>query len=323
MALSDHPAVAAATKVAIRQAAERLDYVPNSVGRALRARRLGAIAVVIPHSSHHVFSHPYFVDVLEGITEVASAHDLTVVLSTSREEQDEEAAYVKLLRSRRADGVIVAAAAIADRNVTRLAASGYPVVVLGRDPQDPRVGSIATDDRGGSARATGHLITIHGACRLAHIAGPLGHRSAVDKLSGFRAALAEHDAPADERLVVESDYTEAGGGAACEELLASGVPFDGLVAANDQMAFGALHTLRRHGREVPRDLAVVGFDDIALAQVIQPPLTTVHQPMAEIGRQATTRLIALLDGQAPEPGQIEIPTRLVVRRSCGCHEEDA
>lgn len=323
MALSDHPAVATATKIAIRQAAERLDYVPNSVGRALRARRLGAIAVVIPHSSHHVFSHPYFVEVLEGVTEVASAHDLTVVLSTSREDQDEEAAYVKLLRSRRADGVIVAAAAIADQNVARLAASGYPVVVLGRDPQDPAVVSVVTDDRQGSVYATTHLLATHYARRLAHIAGPLGHRSAVDKLAGYRAALEAHGSQYDERLVAESDYTEQGGAAACDRLLATGIPFDGLVAANDQMAFGALQSLRRHGREVPRDLAVVGFDDIPLARLMQPPLTTVHQPMTEIGRRATERLIALLEGQSPEPRQIEIPTTLVIRRSCGCHEEVA
>ncbi len=323
MALSDHPAVAATTKASIRQAAARLDYVPNSVGRALRARRLGAIAVVIPHSSHHVFSHPYFVEVLEGVTEVASAHDLTVVLSTSREEQDDEAAYVKLLRSRRADGVIVAAAAIADRNVARLAAAGYPVVVLGRDPQAPRVASVVVDDRGGAVRVASHLLSDHDLRSIAHISGPLGHRSAVDKLAGYRAALHEQGAPEDERLVAEADYTEAGGAAACERLLASGIRFDGLFAANDQMAFGALHTLRQHGMRVPHDLAVVGFDDIALARVIQPPLTTVHQPMAEIGRQATARLIELLAGKSPEPRQIELPTTLVVRGSCGCQEEGA
>jgi len=317
MALNDHPAVAVATKELVRRAARHLDYVPNSVGQALRARQLGAIAVVIPHSSHHVFSHPYFVEVLEGVTAVASAHDLTVVLSTSREEEDGEAAYVRLLRRRRADGVIVAAAAIGDLNIPRLAASGYPLVVLGRDP-DPGISSVVVDDRGGAKDVVTHLLDIHARRRVAHIAGPLGHRSAVDKLEGYRAALEGRGLPYDPDLVAEEDYSEAGGARACEQLLAAGLGFDGLFAANDQMAFGALQTLRRHGLEVPRDLALAGFDDIELARVIQTPLTTMHQPMAEIGRRATERLIDLLNGRIVDPIQIELPTTLVIRESCGC-----
>lgn len=323
MALSDHPSVATASKATVLRAAAELDYVPNSVGKALRARRLGAIAVVIPHSSHHVFSHPYFIHVLEGVTEVASANDLTVVLSTARAEEDEEAAYVRMLRSRRADGVIVAAAAIADRNIARLAASGYPMVVLGRDPQATGVSSVVVDDVGGARRVVEHLIAAHGCRRIAHITGPLGYRSALDKHDGYRAALGEADLPAGDELVVESDYSEAGGAEACERLIAAGVAFDGLFTANDQMAFGALQTLRRHGVEVPRDLALAGFDDIALASVIRPSLTTIHQPMADIGRLATTELIALLGDGNHRPRQVDLATCLVVRTSCGCEGEDA
>lgn len=317
MALSDHPSVATATKATIRRAAAELDYVPNSMGKALRSRRLGALAVVIPHSSSHVFSHPYFIDVLSGVTEVASEHDLTVVLSTSRAEEDDQAAYLRLLRSRRADGVIVAAAAIADRNVARLAASGYPMVVLGRDPRDSGISSVVVDDLGGAKRIVNHLIEVHGCRRIAHITGPLGYRSALDKYDGYRAALAAHDLVTDRALVLDSDYSEAGGAAACERLIATDMAFDAIFTANDQMAFGALQTLRRHGIEAPRDVAVVGFDDIALASVIQPSLTTIRQPMAEIGRRATRELIALLGGEH-KPRQVELATELVVRTSCGC-----
>ena len=318
MALRDNPSVAVATRLVILRAAAELDYVPNSMGKALRSSRLGAIAVVIPHSSHHVFSHPYFIDVLEGVTDVASANDLTVVLSTARAEEDEEVAYVRMLRSRRADAVIVAAAAIADRNVARLAASGYPMVVLGRDPQDPAVSSVVVDDFGGAERVVGHVVDVHGCQRIAHITGPLGYRSALDKLHGYRTALAARDLSADEALVAESDYSEAGGAEACERLIAAGVAFDGLFTANDQMAFGALQALRRHGIEVPRDLALAGFDDIALASVIQPSLTTVHQPMAEIGRLATRELIMLLANDDHQPRRVELATELIVRTSCGC-----
>jgi DNA-binding LacI/PurR family transcriptional regulator len=320
MALADDPRVAVATRASVRRAAEQLDYVPNSVGRALRSRRLGAIAVVIPHSSQHVFSHPYFVEVLQGVTEVANAHDLTVVLSTSRDEQDEDAAYLKVLRSRRADGVIVAAAAMTDRNVARLASSGYPVVLLGRDPDDPRVIAVGVDDRGGAECATDHLLAVHGRRRIAHITGPLGHRSAADKLVGYRAALTRRDVPFDEGLVAHGDYSQESAVRAGEALLARGERFDGLFAANDEMAFGALQALRRHGLDAPRDVALVGYDDIGLARVIQPALTTVHQPMAKTGRLAAARLIEMLDRREVEPRQLELPTALVVRGSCGCAE---
>ncbi len=318
MALADHPRVADATKVAVRRAAEQLDYVPNSAGRALRSRRLGAIAMVIPHSSHHVFSHPYFVEVLMGVAEVASDHDLTVVLSTAKEEQDEEAAYLKLLRGHRADGVIVAAAAMADRNVARLASSGYPIVFLGREPHDPRVVTVGIDDRAGALQATSHLVAEHRLRRVAHVTGPLNHRSAADKLDGYRLALEQHGLPYDGQLVVEGDYSESSGVRACQRLLERGEPFEAIFAANDEMAFGALQALHRQGRNVPRDVALVGYDDIALARVVQPALTTVHQPMAEIGRVAAGRLIQMLDGAAVEPRGVELPIGLVVRNSCGC-----
>jgi DNA-binding LacI/PurR family transcriptional regulator len=318
MALADHPRVAAATKVVVRRAAEQLDYVPNSVGRALRSRRLGAIAIVIPHSSQHVFSHPYFVEILRGITGVANDHDLTVVLSTARDERDEEAAYLKILRSRRADGVIVASAAMTDPNVARLASSGYPVVFLGREPHDPRVVAVGIDDRVGADQAAEHLLAHHGCRRVAHLAGPLDHRSAADKLEGYRRALHRHGVPFDAHLVVEGDYSEESGARICEELLGRGARIDGIFAANDEMALGALQVLRDRGRHVPGDVALVGYDDIRLARVVQPALTTVHQPMAEIGRVAAERLVLMLDGQPVEPPWVELPVELVVRQSCGC-----
>src|SRR4030081_2381032 len=180
------PRLRAATRVAVLRAAQELDYVPNSAARALRVQRLGAIAVVVPHSSQHVFSHPYFSEVLQGISEVLEQHDFTLVLSTSRREQDEDNAYTKILRGRRADGVIVVSAAIGDRNIQRLALSGYPVVFLGRGV-DLRITAVGVDDLGGAEQAVGHLVGLHQRRRIAHITGPLAHQSAVDKLTGYRA----------------------------------------------------------------------------------------------------------------------------------------
>ena len=318
MALADNPRVAAKTKEAVRDAAQKLGYTPNVFGRALRSKRIGAIAMVIPHSGQHVFSHPYFAEVLIGVTEVANAHELTLILSTSHSEEDEEDAYLKILESRRADGIIVAAAAMADPNVDRLIASEYPVVLLESRSSDPRVVTVFADSIGGAERITAHLLEEHNLTRIAHITWPLRHRTAADKLEGYRTALGRHGVPFDETLVIEGDYSQQAGRNACIQLIESGLKFEGIFAANDEMAFGALQALQEYGLDVPRDVALVGFDDINLAQMVRPALTTIYQPATEVGKVATRQLIKLIGTQPIEERQIQLPTQIMIRNSCGC-----
>ncbi|MCP9487284.1 MAG: LacI family transcriptional regulator [Gaiellaceae bacterium MAG52_C11] len=320
MALADKSRVSASTKQAVRQAAAALSYVPNSSGRALRAQRVGALAVVVPHTSHHVFTHPVFMDLLEGITAAANEHGVTTILSTAPAEHDEAPAYLRILEGRQADGVIVASASVRDQNVDRLAASGYPVTLVGRRPHRPSLHCVGIDDLGGFQALTEHLLGAHGHRRLAHIAGPLDHQSAIDKHEGFRAALAQAGVAYDPSLVVESDYSQEGGHAAALELL-EGPALDAIVAANDQMAFGAIEAMRDHGLDAPRDLAVVGYDDIGLARVMHPQLTSVCADLVEVGRLAAERLLELMAGKQPQPVQRELPTTVIVRASCGCPPE--
>src|SRR5258708_4969322 len=318
MALADNPRVAAKTKESVREAAQKLGYTPNVFGRALRSKRIGAIAMVIPHSGQHVFSHPYFAQVLIGVTEIANAHKLTLLLSTSHDEEDEEDAYLKILESRRADGIIVAAAAMTDPNVDRLIASEYPVVLLESRSNDPRVVSVFADSLGGAERITAHLLEEHNLTRIAHITGPLRHRTASDKLEGYRTALGRHGISFDEDLVITGDYSQESGQSACVRLIESGINFDGIFAANDEMAFGALQALQAHGLDVPGDIALVGFDDISLAQIVRPAFTTVNQPAIEVGKVATRQLIDLMGATPIEERQIQLPTQIMIRNSCGC-----
>jgi DNA-binding LacI/PurR family transcriptional regulator len=321
MALAGKSRVSASTKQAVRDAAAALSYVPNSSGRALRAQRVGAIAVVVPHTSHHVFTHPVFMDLLEGITDVANEHELTTILSTAPAEDDEAPAYLRILRGGQADGVIVASASVHDSNVDRLA-SEYPLTLVGRRPHRRSLHCVGIDDVGGSHAVTTHLLDVHGHRRPAHISGPLDHQSAIDKHEGFRAALADAGIPYDPTLVVESDYSQEGGYAAALQLL-DGDPPDAIVAANDQMAFGAIEALRERGLDAPRDVAVVGYDDIGLARVMQPQLTSVRADLVEVGRLAAERLLELVRGERPSAVQRELPTHVVIRSSCGCAPKEA
>jgi DNA-binding LacI/PurR family transcriptional regulator len=140
----------------------------------------------------------------------------------------------------------------------------------------------------------------------------------VDRLEGYRNVLGRHGIPYDENLVVEGDFSQESGEFACRQLLERKREFDAIFAANDEMAFASLKVLEEHAIEVPSDVALVGFDDISFSRIIKPPLTTVSQPMTEVGRLAATRLIDLLDGKTVEPDIVEFPTKLVVRKSCGC-----
>lgn len=321
MALSDSPRVSEATKAAVRAAAAQLGYVPHAAGRALRSQRVGAIAVVLPHSSEHVFSHPTLTALLEGVVSVAAENDLFTVLSTSQSEQDEASAYRRFMRGRQADGLIVASASVADANVIELARSAYPLVVVGRVPHLPQAVTVCLDDHRGGELAARHLLEVHGVRRIAHISGPLGHQSAQDKLAGYRAALVAAAIAPDPALEVESDYSDGGGYEAVEELFRRNVQFEAIFTANDQMALGACDALRAHGLAVPGDVHMVGYDDILLARYASPALTSVQGDMAAVGALAARRLLDLMDGRpVPEPATF-LPTGLVVRRSCGCAED--
>lgn len=317
LAMSDNPSVADATKERVREAAALLSYRPSAVGRALQARRTNAVGVVVPHSSQHVFSHLYFMEVLSGISEVLNRAGLTLVLSTAPSEEDEEAAYLKILRSQQVDGVILASAALHDRNVAQLKGSPYPFAFIGRYPLDPEVAAVGIDDVGSAREVVQHLLA-HGHTRIAHISGPPGHLSAMDRQEGYRQALTEAGVEVREEYLLEGDYSEQAGGRGIKDLIALPDPPTALFAANDETAVGALSALRSAGIQVGADFPVVGFDDVVLARLVTPGLTTMRQPMHSLGVAAAQLLLRLLSGQTPDALQSQLPTELVVRESCGC-----
>jgi len=316
MALADHPEISEGTRHVVRDAATKLHYTPNHSARSLRRSLQRAIGVVIPHSSAHVFSHPYFMDLLGGITDVANDHDFVVLHTTARGVDDEEGAYIKMLRGQRVDGIILASAALFDRHVMEVAVSGYPFVFLGRYPLNPHITTVGIDDVAGADMITTHLLA-HGYRSIAHISGPLRHLSAADRRDGYGHALARAGIPALDDYLVEGDYSEESGRRAALRLLDLPIRPRAVFAGNDQMAYGALDTFRTRGVRVPEDIALAGFDDLAIARVMTPALTTVHQPIRALGGAAAERLIALAEGQGMTDHQTVLPLTLSIRDSCG------
>lgn len=317
LAMADHPDVAEATKERVRKAASELSYSPSAVGRALQARRTNSVALVVPNSGRHVFGHLYFMEVMSGVSEVLDASGMTLVVSTSPTETDEEAAYLKILRSQQVDGVILASAALHDPNITRLQQSAHPFVYLGRYSLDARVPAVGIDDIGGARTATRHLLE-HGHTRIAHISGPLAHLSAMDRQRGYEQALLQAGVGLRPEYCFEGNYSEDAGRTGMRALLNLAEPPTALFAANDETALGAISSLREVGIEPGKHFPVVGFDDVVLARVVSPSLTTIRQPMRQLGVIAANLLLDLLNGKQLDVFQTELATELVVRSSCGC-----
>ncbi len=315
MALADHPRIGVRTKEQIHSVAEQLGYVSNSAARSLRQQRSGTIALIVPNTGQHVFGHPYFMQLLVGVSEVLNARGASLLVSTNPDERHGVVAYERVLRSRAADGAIVASAAVDDVNVLRLVDSGLPVVLVGNYPAIPGSVSVAVEDIEGARLATDHLRTVHGLTELAHISGPVNHQTSIERLAGFRSAL-----PVNRRVrapVAIGDFDEDSGRRATAEILATCPGIQGIFAANDEMAFGALVELKARRLRVPEDVALVGYDDFGVSRLTSPAITTVSVPAAEVGRRATARLLDLVDGVA-QHGQETLPVSLTVRESCGC-----
>ena len=322
MALADSSRVATDTKVRVRKAAAELGYVPHFAASALRSQRADTIAVVLPHVSQHVFSHPVFIDLLEGISTAANDLDLSVLLSTARSAEDESSAYSRIIRGRQAAGVIVAAASVHDTNPGQIQDAGYPVVVVGRMPRLSDVASVGIDDIGGAQAVIRHLVGAHGAKRIGHVSGPLDHQSSIDKRDGYVAALAEAGLSIDPRLFFEGNYEEASGRKAALSLQPHLQPGDAIFFANDQMAMGAIEEWRKAGIRVPEDVLVVSYDNHPMSRHASPSLTTVGADMVGVGETALKQLNRLIRGET-NLAPIEFPTNLIVRQSCGCPVEGA
>ncbi|NEY34784.1 substrate-binding domain-containing protein [Streptomyces sp. PRKS01-65] len=308
-ALNDAPHVSRAKREAVRQAVRRLGYVPNPTARALATRQTGAAALVVSGEDPSIFADPFFAQVLVGALAALEEADLHLTLCLAASDRGRKRVE-ELFRSRGADGVMLMALRENDP-LTRMAEEATMPVVFGGRP----VGAVPrwfvdVDNVGGAREATEHLIA-RGRTRVATICGRLDTEVGRARYRGYRDAMLA--AGLEPLPPQEGDFTERSGAAAMAALLAGHPGLDGVFAANDNMGAGALRTLRAAGRAVPADVAVVGFDDLAVAEVADPPLTTVHQPIQAVGREMARMLVALVNGEDPTP--LILPTRLVVRSS--------
>jgi LacI family transcriptional regulator len=314
--INDHKSVSDEVREQVWQVIHDTGYQPHAAARSLVTRRTRIIGVVIPEAVTKLFTDPFFPLLLYGITETCNIHSYHLMLSLFNGPVGQREMYRRIVGSGHLDGVIIASAHLDDPLIPSLRADGLPFVLIGRHPGEG-IHTIDVDNVGGAQMAVEHLIRL-GHTRIATIAGPQTMSHGADRLTGYRQAHEAHRLPVDKRLIVEGDYTEKGGAAGAHRLLP--LSPTALFVASDVMAIGALKTLRAAGLRVPQDVALVGFDDVGVAAAVEPGLTTVRQPIGRLGAMATDLLLSLIEKPPAEEAtahHIVLPTRLVVRESCG------
>ncbi|MFB8772968.1 LacI family DNA-binding transcriptional regulator [Streptomyces broussonetiae] len=317
--INGSPRVSDATRAAVEAAVAELGYVPNTAARALAANRTDAIALVVPEPETRFFAEPYFSDMLKGVgAELADTEmQLLLIFAGSDRERQRLAQY---LAAHRVDGVLLVSVHADDPLPDLLSQLEIPAVISGPRSAAETLPSVDSDNYGGARQAVEHLLS-RGRRHIAHITGRLDVYGAQRRIDGYRDALRDAGHAVDEQLIESGDFTEEGGRRAMTELLARRPDVDAVFAASDVTAAGARQVLRESGRRVPEDVALVGYDDSAIARHMHPPLTSVRQPIENMGRAMIDLLLGEIADRRPavsrglEPRQMVLATELVERTS--------
>jgi LacI family transcriptional regulator len=302
--------VSAATRATVERVVREHGYSANRNARALSAGRTGLVGVTVP------LIHPaYFSVIVAGVAEALYEQDMRIVLCPTLHEHDREVSLLERLMHGTTDCALLVLPEESSGELRTLMEHGFRFVVV--DPRmriDERVPTVSAAHSAGANQATAHLLEL-GHRRIAAITGPAGWMATEERLRGHRAALAAAGVLPDRALVVESNFEVEGGRAAAAALLDLAEPPTAIFAFNDQLAIGAMQAALERGLRVPGELSIVGFDDTAEAEIVTPRLTTVHQPLAEIGRMGVSLLTRQLENQRLEALHVELETKLVVRAS--------
>jgi DNA-binding LacI/PurR family transcriptional regulator len=307
--LNNSAGVSMRAREQVRDAVTHLGYVRRRAARATTAKRVRAVAAVVCANNNRLFSDPFFARIISGATDELAGHDVPLMVIPVT---DERLPLIEpSLHSGHYSGVLLVGAHDRHSLTVSLPAAGVPVTMIGRPLHATRASYVDCDNKGGARLAVEHLIR-QGRRNIATIAGPPNMAVGADRLSGYRESLARAGLP--EMPIAYGDFSQASAVHAMWRLLDQRPGLDAVFVASDIMATGALHALRRAGRRVPDDVAVIGFDDIPLAAHTNPPLTTVRQPIEECGTLAARRLLSIIDGDAEEQDPL-LPTTLVARVS--------
>ena len=312
--INNQPYVSERSRERVSRVIREHNYQPNLAARALASQRSKVIGVLIPHDVAELFTDPFFPTLLGSITTASNALGYGVTLWLATAHGDHHSLYLNAFNESLVDGIVIASATFDSAFLEWLAGFKKPVVFVGAAPHSmPNVSFVDVDNRTGATIATRHLLD-RGCCRIGMIEGRSGQVANIHRREGYLHALESAGISADPAWIIPNgNYTESGGYRCMKQLLTQDV--DGVFAANDMMALGALRAIREAGLRVPQDIAVIGFDGVPFSAVSNPPLSTISQPIGMLGEEATRTLIYLLENDVPQALYKILPVELVVRES--------
>jgi LacI family transcriptional regulator len=306
------------TRQRVNQVANELGYVPNAAAQALARQRAQIIGLLLTRNPHHIASDAFLNQVLDGLITAVRQYSMRLIIDIV-EAQHQKKAYLELVRAKRIDGLILSGPRFDDEALLALESDHFPTVLMGHLPET-NFYSVDIDNVSAAEQAVNHLIKL-GHRRIACITNALpSYTAAADRLRGYRQALESHNITFDERLVRYGDFVPESGYHQMKDLLEQEAQPSAVFVASDVVAIGAKAAIREHGLDIPQDMALVGFDDVPLAQYLDPPLTTVRLPALELASKASELLIQIIQGSPPDVKQVLLDSQLIVRQSCGAND---
>ncbi len=302
------------TRERVMKVLRQMKYHPHAGARSLRTKRTRAISLIIPD-----IENQFYPALARGAQDRARQLGYYMLLCNTDEEENEEILYMKMMREHHIDGFIITPAGSRVNNesneyLLRLQKDGFPSVMIGHRLEEPQMDMVTVHTEESSYEAVKHLIRL-GHQRIGLLAGPLSKGMSKGRFRGYKRALIEHGIEIEENLVVETDLHLESGYERMKQLLSMVHRPSGVFAVNDTVAIGAMRAISEKKLKIPRDIAIVGFDDIPLASMVKPSLTTVAQPKYEMGRMAVELLINRIEKRVQKPQRIRLKARLVIRES--------
>ncbi len=306
--------VAAETEQRVRDAINELAFVPRAAARVLASNRTETLGLLLPEIGGAFFS-----PLLRGIEAEAQAAGFDLLIhATSHIPHASTPVAHRPLGEHNTDGLIVFTQSIDEKELSRLHALNFPLVLLYQtSPSSLDIPSVTIENKSGAQLIVEHLIQVHNCRRIVFLRGPDGNEDSEWRERGYRETLETHGIPFDPSLVTVGGFNEEDAQVAMQKLLMDGVEFDAVFGGDDDTAAGVISALTQVGKRIPQDVAVAGFDDVPIARYLRPALTTVRAPIEQVGREGVRQLVRLINGRQAE-ALVLMRTELVIRESCGC-----
>jgi len=313
--IADHPRISEDTKIRVRKAMKELGYHPNLIARSLVNKSTSVLGIVMPESADVIFQNPFFPSVLQGLSDFAHEKTYALQMTTGKTKEEIYEEVVQMVQGRRVDGIVLLHSHVEDKTMDYLRKSGFPFVVVGKPyKKEELITHIDNDNFRASKEVTEHLIRLNHD-RIAFIGGSLDLVVTIERLLGYEKALRQAGIELNDQYIIHEEFLEEGGRGAVKELLKLKKPPTALVVTDDLMALGVMQTLDEMGLSIPTDISIASFNNVLLAKMTQPSLTSVDINIFSLGYEAAKNLIQIIENPKEPVKRIIIPHQLIVRAS--------